>query len=557
MPKIEIKEIDKTTPGVVASNNEIVYIPGFVDVATNFPTDASKALEVNVPTLFTSLSEFESKCGTAGFIFPVDQTYSMLPYSFDTKAIPEDNILIPKGTTDPGYVMAKELLAAGLSVMYERINGADAAETSITFNTQNPFVSGSSYFDYEVALPLTFYGITSDDGEGNVTRGNITATDVSINKESVTVGKVTLYKWVVTATIPENNIVEKITATLPYISASMMYQAFETIYNTGDYGLADVGNYSIKYLTSGGYPVYEYNSGGVVTKMLALAAKRGDCFALIDHTYNLDREQNISDGDSLFACINADNITNGDYGTMFTPWCGYNRITSDVDATGKPHFIYDPADSQNTIKLEAKTSDVLLPASYAYLAALADSIQTNASWLAIAGVARGLVPNLSTNGIKTDIPNGVADAMQPRDPQTADDERVAINAITNIKPYGQTIWGNRTLKKITEGLVATSFLNIRNLVCDVKKVVYTAARSLTFEQNTDILWVNFKSKIAPTLDRMQSGYGISGYKILRDTEHEKATEKATVCAKIILYPVYAVEDFYITVVLSDDEVTVE
>ena len=56
---------------------------------------------------------------------------------------------------------------------------------------------------------------------------------------------------------------------------------------------------------------------------------------------------------------------------------------------------------------------------------------------------------------------------------------------------------------------------------------------------------------------MLSGYGISGYKIVRDTEHEKASEKATVCAKIILYPVYPVEDFYITIVLKDDEISVE
>ena len=39
--------------------------------------------------------------------------------------------------------------------------------------------------------------------------------------------------------------------------------------------------------------------------------------------------------------------------------------------------------------------------------------------------------------------------------------------------------------------------------------------------------INFKSKISATLDKMVSGFGISGYKIVRDTEHEKATEKAS------------------------------
>jgi phage tail sheath protein FI len=141
--------------------------------------------------------------------------------------------------------------------------------------------------------------------------------------------------------------------------------------------------------------------------------------------------------------------------------------------------------------------------------------------------------------------------MQPRS------NSIAINAITNINPYGLTIWGNRTLKPVEENLVATNFLNIRNLISDIKKTCYRAARKATFEQDTDVLWINFKSDIAKLLDRMKSGYGISGYKIVRDYDHEKSAENATLCAKIVIYPTYAVEDFYITVILRDDEVTVQ
>jgi phage tail sheath protein FI len=151
----------------------------------------------------------------------------------------------------------------------------------------------------------------------------------------------------------------------------------------------------------------------------------------------------------------------------------------------------------------------------------------------------------------TVIPNSVADAMQPRN------NAVTVNAITNIAPYGYTIWGNRTLKPVEENLVATNFLNIRNLISDIKKTCYRVARKTTFEQNTDILWINFSSEIGKLLDRMKTGFGISGYKIVKDVEHEKAAEKATLCAKIIIYPTYAVEDFYITVVLKDDEVVVQ
>ena len=320
-----------------------------------------------------------------------------------------------------------------------------------------------------------------------------------------------------------------------------MYNTLPSIYNSSNiYGLADKGNFNFKYLTSGGYPVYEYSDNSIVNNMLDLAKQRGDCVAIIDHTDNTDRSDNIDHADSLYNTVKNDANTfneNGEYGTMFTPWAEYNRSTVDMI---------------DSITMDEACGPTRLPASFAYFMALGDSIKTNANWLAIAGSARGIVPNLTPDGMTTNIPNGAADAMQERD-------AITINPITNIKPYGWTIWGNRTLKNNAPNgnLVATSFLNIRNLISDVKKTVYRVARKLTFEQNNDVLWVNFKGLIAPTLDRMVSGYGISGYKILRDTTHEKASEKATLCAKVILYPVYAVEDFYITIVLKDDEVSVE
>lgn len=326
------------------------------------------------------------------------------------------------------------------------------------------------------------------------------------------------------------------------VTIKNMYKELARAFDTGNSeGLVDRGNYSVKYLTSGGYPTYEYNKGSLVTAMLNIAADRGDCVALIDHTDNIDREPNINLDGSLYRKVVDDQALSGkgDYGTMFTPWASYNRVTTD--------YVVDEDDELQPVS----SGPVRMPASFAYLTALADSLKTNAPWLAIAGSARGSVLNLAQDGMTTVIPNGVADKMQPRE------NGIAINAITNIRPYGETIWGNRTLKRNETNLVATSFLNIRNLVSDVKKVCYRTARKLTFEQNNEILWLNFKAEVSPTLDRMVSGYGLSGYKIVRNTAHEKAKEKATLCVKIYLYPVYPVEDFYIDIVLKDDEITVE
>ena len=331
---------------------------------------------------------------------------------------------------------------------------------------------------------------------------------------------------------------------------AQIYNALSVIFTETGYlnNIADKGNYDIKYITSGGYPVYEYNDNQLAYAMTKLAYNRGDCVALIDHTDNEDRTLNIDETSSLFKSVeNAGwNDDWDEYATMFTPWASYVRQTLDKKYN---------AETDKWINLNHTTYRA--PASFAYLCELADSIKTNAPWLAIAGVNRGLVGGLVVdNGVAdiTNIPNGLADAMEPRD-----EGKRAINSITNINPYGYTIWGNRTLQANTSGggLTATSFLNIRNMVSDIKKVCYRACRYSTFEQNNDILWVNLKSKITPTLNRMLSGYGLSGYDIVRDTAREAELGKAVCAFQIILYPVYPVEDFYISILLKDDEVTID
>lgn len=703
MPKIEITELDLTSPGALNENFDVVYIPGFVDTSVKTKAEQkaeengvmTTRLEPNVPTLFTSVRAFENACGPRPAKFTTAQMYADLN-TVDAKgnkiySFPNDatglGVMFPADSYDPSYIMAKELLAAGMNVLYERVNPEDTVfETEIELTSDSVTVPADDYVasipvfkkitdtlppvmfnPYSVSdlLPLDALNTRTEevtiDGE-TVTqyldyyvctnaaqaksefdkqfrrlnandRGSIVIeykpgeTVLGYNpKDNTTVYKLAdtrYYHFVKAATastdvtmpliydlagafdgsyvVTEDGILPKVDtvsgnyvypedwvthyrtsyhekayvnhninvsatgvkvntldgsevnttlsviasdktilrkATTPF-TINYMYDALTRIFgDKSTEGLCDKGNYSIKYLTAGGYPVFEYNNNSLVTAMLDLAENRGDCVAIIDHTNNPYRQTNVDRPGSLYqAVISSDAITSGagEFGAMFTPWCSFNRTTSDKDSEDK---ILD-------------NSTIQLGGSFAYLGALADSLKTNAPWMAIAGSTRGKVQNLSDNGVTVRIPNGAADYMQPR--STEDHVGVAVNAITDIKPYGNVIWGNRTLKKNDDNLVATSFLNVRNLISDVKKLCYRTARKLTFEQNNDILWVNFKSMIAPTLDRMVSGYGLSGYKFVRDTEHEKANTKATLCAKIYLYPVYPVEDFYVTIVLQDDD----
>lgn len=285
----------------------------------------------------------------------------------------------------------------------------------------------------------------------------------------------------------------------------------------------DKGEYVIKFITSGAYPVFEFNGSVIAKAMVELAANRGDCTALIDHTPNNERTLFAIGANSVYAkatswartpVVNKLGEDAYTYAAMFTPYGVYN--------------------------CSSVNKQVMLPASHGYLSALAASVQVNGNWMAAAGVNRGGVPNLIS--LCQNLTNAIADSYQNRD-------GISINPITNIKPYGLTIWGNRTLKNNAKkgDLTATSFLSIRQLTNDVKRTVWVAAKTLTFEQNSDILWINFKSKIMPTLDQMVSGSGITKYEIKK----QATTKKATVKAVVRLYAIEPVEDWDITIELAD------
>ena len=320
--------------------------------------------------------------------------------------------------------------------------------------------------------------------------------------------------------------------------------------------LKDKGVYQFKYITSGGYSSYTVGSTPTTattsgddgdegdkgadtnvqlyTKMVELARDRGDCIVLIDH------DKSAKDVTTIYSDVktNLINMDMADSSAFFTPWVNINSTT------------YVPLTDSNGKILSGETTTFCMPPSFAYLSALAKSLRSNPSWLAVAGASRGQIPNLNGEtplNVTKVVTNAIADSLQPRG-------EISINPITEIKPFGYRIWGNRTLKNnaIEGDLTATSFLNTRSMICDVKKVVYEACRKFTFEQNNDLLWLNFKSYIEPTLNRMQAGAGLSGFKIIKDTTNAKAK----LMAKIKLYPIYAVEDFDIEVQMLDEEIKV-
>lgn len=635
MPNIVIKEIDETGIGSNVASTDVAYVPGFADTNSGvyILNEAGKTPDTldgtaagdkddynthgtlpcfacnivdkitwkctasgtpatwekqdlyiepapeNVPVLCSTISEFELNFGlkpykwvkgyNADESIESDEDFAARRKNpVFTAAAGAPEYAYAEGDFEKSYIYAKELINLGVPVLYENACSRDengfkelpsVTELYTSLSTRYSelldkgeysvkYITSGAYPTFEYTGGSRYEEDASDTGDFAFASGGNASLDVATPNCCADFHGLT--------GVHPSRLVINVTYTPEGSSTSVSTQIVVTdaapYEETGANGWGGIGNtitltstgFTITYADTTDTEGWKWDSatyiasvtksvvdGGSGTgtelaqKMISIAQERGDAVAFIDHTNNPARA--LTGGTSVYdviKSINSDSgFTDGEFGALFTPWASYTTVkeASDVPATQ------------------------IMPASFGYLLSLGKSLRNNPNWLAVAGVARGLVPYIQSLNTVQRLSNTIADAYQPRD-------NVAINPITNIKPYGLTIWGNRTLKKNVGNITATAMLNIRNLVSDVKKVAYTAAKSLMFEQNSDVLWVNFKSYITPLLDQMLSGQGLSGYKVIRGV----TTEKAKVVANIKLYPLYAVESFEITVVISDEEVSV-
>lgn len=531
MPKITINERDLTRASVNQLETNAVYIPGYAVMGP-----------INEPTLCETLDEFKAIFGEKPYAFKNQQTFNNAVSHASTDYVFE------AGDYERSYIYAYETLYRGLPVIYTRIFNtanlekftatAEVKENTLTLKAKQPGEYGKNIY-YKV----TDNGAVAEGKNHTYTIeiGRNADLNLGIPDVSAEIFTLAFDQTLVNANVKyystlESKIVDfewadevAANATLPVVATATQL----TFTDTGDeFTVADFyaaikadlenltskGTYpSLKFVTTGAYPSFE-TTAEIDAKLLSVASERGDCVALIDHIPDSKRE--LTGDGSVIKAVEAKAYTKPEYGAMFTPAGIYaNQVTQNV----------------------------IMVASFGYIIAYAVSVQSNPTWLAAAGAQRGKVSNLVKELAKGKLTDAVIDAYQARK------TKASINPITEIKPYGELVWGNRTLKnnQAEGGLTAQSFLNIRSLLCDLKKVIYTTCKGLTFEQNSDILWINFKAGIVPLLDQMVNGNGLRDYEIKRKKSDVKGQLKAT----IRLYAIEAVEDFDITIELSDAEVT--
>ena len=210
-----------------------------------------------------------------------------------------------------------------------------------------------------------------------------------------------------------------------------------------------------------------------------------------------------------------------------------------------PSVIYKMTES------EAFDKNKKFPGAFHYLACFISSINSGfAEWYAAAGYTRGTASYVID---KATVKLGEV-AINTLEPRTfvAGSPKFACNVITNFRGV-YYLWGNRTALQLesessSKELVASHFLNIRQLCTTIKKQLQVACRRFTFDPSSDTLWFNFVNAIKPTLETMKADQGIRDYKILKVADN---TQKAAFKAKIRIIPIEAVEDFDLEVALED------
>lgn len=269
---------------------------------------------------------------------------------------------------------------------------------------------------------------------------------------------------------------------------------------------------------------------------------RGDCILLVDIPYSWYTAQDDSNIPSPLTQVDAvENIKNNlasgiiesKYVAIFAPYVKYNFTNNEVSG-----YI---SEGENDGLLDGKT----FPASFHYLACAAKSNSVYNEWYAVAGYTRG-ISDYDVAGLGCTFGENAANVLQPRQ-ITSDGVHCAVNLIIKIRNE-YLIWGNRTAYALnSSNLLASHFLNIRQLCTTIKKEVYYACKRFTFDPSSDLLWNNFTMTIRPTLEKMKADQGITDYKIVRVQSKERAVLKA----RIRVVPVEACEDFYIDLVLED------
>jgi hypothetical protein len=548
MPKILINEIDKTNPGTPGGySNYSVLIPGFMGNgdSTTIAPDSNGIYE------FRAVQDF---IDTIGLVAPKATASIEVGEGEEASAVTQE-------LYHYGNQMAYELLKQGYSILYMPITPDNCIDVLSNANTWEIFKDKANYDFRFVTHGLLESSDTStleaeekmlDEAlqtlnNKNVITYNADSMTVTIGGKDLQIGQLTnadlervnssneAYQELYNELISEDSelVVEGLIDpdTKEYYASSVsavtgVLKRMRTVLsllaacitdvtiNTVNNNIANLAKY-----------VKESDTVGI--------PGRGDCVALIELDENVYADSTTNPEIAIIRAVNAMSGIDaacGKYCALTVPSVVYNMIPED-EFDGNKKF----------------------PGAFHYLACFMNALRSGfAEWYAAAGYTRG-VSSYKVDHTTVTLGEIAINALEPRNTDGSEDSpKFACNVIANFRG-SYYLWGNRTAHPLGDvkgnngDLVASHFLNIRQLCTTIKKQLYVACRRFTFDPNSDTLWFNFVNAIRPTLEAMKADQGVRDYKILKVYTDKKATLKA----KIRIIPIEAVEDFDLEVSLED------
>lgn len=332
--------------------------------------------------------------------------------------------------------------------------------------------------------------------------------------------------------------------------------------------LLDKDRYNIKFLTAGvdhaiqttitpkskditdSTPSIKFDFS-VLNNLIEIAKTRMDCIVVASVKYSTKdcTEAGIT-GDVLADCVKTAMMeSSGTVKGVETTISVSTTSNADfvtAEDVGKFATLIIPNEICSLATLSKGTIKFTAPASFAYLVALGACMKKNQYWLPVANSARGSVESLGR-------PDLTVTKYHMDQNIILDKDIIAFNGIVKIRPYGNVIWGDRTLLKLTDSVKASGYTSLMLMVCDISKEAYNASVRYTYESNNEVTWLSYKSRITALLDQMVTAGVLQSYDVVKMPAD---TYNKIVC-RITIYPNLPVENFDIYINLDNAELQLE
>ena len=184
------------------------------------------------------------------------------------------------------------------------------------------------------------------------------------------------------------------------------------------------------------------------------------------------------------------------------------------------------------------------PPSVVAMGAMSYGEANSQLWFAPAGFTRGGLSANRAGGVPV---VGVEEKLTSKQRDRLYENQ--INPIASFPAEGIVVFGQKTLQV---GASALDRINVRRLLIYLKKQVSRFAATILFDQNVEVTWTRFKSKVEPFLADVKAGLGLTDYKVLLDetTTTPDLVDRNIMYAKIYIKPARSIEyiaiDFVIT-----------